>query len=138
MRLTEDCGVESIISALRPTVIKVVAFGLVYGAISSWISNQRGSAMLEMRERISIEDARFSSNTTAAFCVSYVGEVQVADDQIQINGSSSMITYSSFSAVPRFRLWVDVAYLAGFASGSAYTFKVFTAGGTNAGTFAAR
>jgi hypothetical protein len=140
MRLTEDCGVEPIISALRPTVIKVVAFGLVYEAIGSWISTQYGDSLLEMKERVIAEAVRFNwdSSNAVSYYVFNVGEAYSGDDQIQINGSSSMITYSILSAVVGFRLWADVAYLAEFTSGSTYTFKVFTARGTNAGTFAAR
>ena len=140
MRLTEDCGVEPIISALRPTMIKVVAFGLVYEAISSWISTQYDGSLLGMKERVVVEAVRFNwdSSNAASYYVFNVWEAYGGDDQIQINGSSSMITYSILSAVVGLRLWVDVAYSAGFTSGSTYTFKVTTVRGTNTGTSATR
>ena len=131
-------GVESIVAALLLIVITVFAFGLVYGVYSSWISNQRGSTMLEMQERISVEDVRFSSNITAALYVVNVGRSDVTISNITINGNgaNSTITSSNNSAVPGISIWVNVNYTAVFTTGTTYNFNLLTARGTHAETSA--
>ena len=130
------CGVAAVISTMLLLVIVVAAFSLVYGAYFSWVSAQQSGPLLQMQERISVEDVRFSSNTTATLCVFNVGTADVTISSIEINGGSSTITSSSNSAVPGISIWVNVDYPAGFTSGSTYTFKVITARGTNTETSA--
>ena len=124
-------GVEPIIGALLLIVITVFAFGLVYGVYSSWISNQRGSTMLQMQERISVEDVRFSSSTTATLYVSNIGAADVNISSITINDVSSTITSSNNYAVPGISISVTVTYPE-FISETTYTFKVITARGSTA------
>ena len=130
------CGVAAVISTMLLLVIVVAAFSLVYGAYFSWVSAQQSGPLLQMQERISVEDVRFSSNTTATLCVFNVGTADVTISSIEINGGSSTITSSNNYAVPGISIQVTVTCPFEFTTGTTYNFNLLTARGTHAETSA--
>lgn len=122
-------GVESVIAALILVVIVVTAFGIAYGAYSSWIGAQRQGSLPQMQERLSIEDVRFNSTTTAALFITNVGKVDLKVTSIEIDGTA---TQTNVTLMPGSSELVNATYPTEFIPGETYAFRVMTDRGTSA------
>ncbi len=138
MRPSKDSGVAPVIGTLLLVVITVSAFGLAYGAYSSWINTQRVGSMVQMQERVNVEVVWFTSSTTASLYISNIGDSEVTITQVHINGGSTTIDPASLSIMPGSSSWVEVTWSGTFIIGSEYSFSVITNRGTIAETFASR
>jgi hypothetical protein len=120
-------GAESIIGALILIVITVFAFGIAYAAYNSWTNAQRNGTLLELQERVSLENIRFSTNTSASIFVANLGKVEITINCIEINGAvvSSNVTIPKDGSQT-----INVTYAVGFVPGETYAFKVTSSKGT--------
>ncbi len=131
MRLNNKSGVSPVIATLLLMVITVVAFGIAYGAYSSWIATQRNSALPEMQERISIEAAIFNSENNVTLVIRNIGASQVTIDRVFINEISSTITSSNLTFHPSEDIRLNLIYPAEFVKNQVYTFNIYSTRGTS-------
>jgi hypothetical protein len=129
---------QEAISAMLLIVITVAAFGIVWQATQSWVTQQREVSFQRMRERALIEHIMFISENGEKKLAVYVfnyGDVSFIIDRLIVNGSIlTTTTPSELTLAPQGSGWINATYP--WLGGKVYEIKVQTRRGYEVGTFA--
>ncbi|MEM4311816.1 MAG: hypothetical protein QXX95_05450 [Nitrososphaerales archaeon] len=105
---------QEAIGAMLLIVITVAAFAMVWNITQNWVSQQRQTSLLRLKERLVIENVLFegsgASKKLAVFVLN-TGEIGITIFRLIVNGSiQTQVTPTKLTLGPKVGGWINATF----------------------------
>ena len=129
---------QEAIGAMLLIVITVASFAMVWNMTQGWISQQRQTSLLRLKERYVIENVLFEGigvNRKVSIFVLNTGEISLTINRVIINGSIiTQVNPSKLSLGPKVGNWINATFP--WLGGKVYQIALESERGSRVFTFA--
>ncbi|MCS7120294.1 MAG: hypothetical protein RMJ07_04580 [Nitrososphaerota archaeon] len=111
-------GQSQIVESLLMLVITFTACAIAYAAASTAISFQRQGTLIQMRERLVIEDVWFTGSNTLRIYVRNIGSVDINIVSVSVGGTvASSMSPSKLKLPPNQGGWLNCSFSQAWSAG---------------------